>query len=336
MQNRVTIYDVAKAADVSLATVSRVINNNPAVKESTRKIVEETMKSLGYRPNEVARGLALAKSTNICIITASNMIQLNEKLMKGVMDVARIYKYNIFLHTVSKGITNMEDIIENIIKRQINGVILFKGQFSDKELSLFEENDIPVIVIGTYVDIQKYENLGNVYVDFEEIGHEIAKKYLDQNIDDIGFVFDIIHEKTSQLIVNGIQNAFHEKGKHFDRIIRYEVENDSSFFPLKERFKNTNPSKLWITIRDTHALALVQAYMEQGYEIPNDFEVINVLDSKYLHMCHPQITSYGIPDYDMGAIGCRLLTKLLEKKDLKDLQIKVSQFLYERETTKNR
>ena len=62
---KVTIYEVAKESNVSLATVSRVINGSSVVKEDTRKRVEEAINKLGYRPNAIAQGLALSRTTTV-------------------------------------------------------------------------------------------------------------------------------------------------------------------------------------------------------------------------------------------------------------------------------
>ena len=69
LKDRVTIYEVAKTAKVSLATVSRVINNKGNVTESTQKRVEEAIQKLGYKPSSLAQSLATSKTTNIAIIT---------------------------------------------------------------------------------------------------------------------------------------------------------------------------------------------------------------------------------------------------------------------------
>ncbi|MGL4819664.1 MAG: LacI family DNA-binding transcriptional regulator, partial [Bacilli bacterium] len=66
--NNITIYDVARVASVSMATVSRVVNGNPNVKPTTRKKVLDAIEELGYRPNAVARGLASKKTTTVGVI----------------------------------------------------------------------------------------------------------------------------------------------------------------------------------------------------------------------------------------------------------------------------
>src|SRR5699024_6516660 len=97
IEMNVTIYDVAREANVSMATVSRVVNGNPNVKPTTRKKVLRTIERLGYRPNAVARGLASKKTTTVgTIITDISSIFFSE-LARGIEDIATMYKYNIML-----------------------------------------------------------------------------------------------------------------------------------------------------------------------------------------------------------------------------------------------
>lgn len=329
MKNRATIYDVAKAADVSLATVSRVVNNNAVVKQETRERVEEAMKRLGYRPNELARGLASSKTTNICIVTNSNFLQYNQKIVGGIMNIAKIYNYNVFVHAVSRGITEMEDIVEEIVKKRIDGVILFKGHFSTSELEMLENNQIPVVIIGSYINVSDFEHIANVYVDYEKLGYDLAKKYLEKNIEDICVIRDHINVTICSLMIEGIQKAYKEFGKSFENILMYENEDI-----LEEQLKTIKPAKVMVTIRDLHAFMVLNSFEKQGYTCPDDYELINILDSKYLNMYRPLVSSYSIPEYDMGAFGCRLLTKLLDEKELVESQVELSHFFLKRETTK--
>ena len=121
---KITVYDVAKEANVSLATVSRVMNGSSVVKEATRVKVEEAIARLGYRPNALAQGLALQRTTTIGLIFPE-AINLTGQLLNGLCDVAKIYNYNISLHTVSEGITNIQEVIDGVIKSRVDGVIIF-------------------------------------------------------------------------------------------------------------------------------------------------------------------------------------------------------------------
>ena len=91
----VTIYDVAREAGVSMATVSRVVNGNKNVKENTRKKVLEVIDRLDYRPNAVARGLASKKTTTVGVVIPNITNGYFSTLAKGIDDIAEMYNLNI-------------------------------------------------------------------------------------------------------------------------------------------------------------------------------------------------------------------------------------------------
>ena len=88
---RNTINDVAKEADVSLATVSRVINDSNVEREATRMRVQQAIEKLGYKPNAIAQGLALSKTTTISIVMSEKLFAYFAKSLNCLMDVAKIY-----------------------------------------------------------------------------------------------------------------------------------------------------------------------------------------------------------------------------------------------------
>src|SRR5699024_10769062 len=93
----ITIYDVAREANVSMATVSRVVNGNANVKQTTRKKVLRTNEELGYRPNAVARGIASKKTTTVGAIIPDISSTFFSELARGIEDIASMYNYNIIL-----------------------------------------------------------------------------------------------------------------------------------------------------------------------------------------------------------------------------------------------
>ena len=87
---KITIYEVARESNVSLATVSRVINGSSVVKEETRKRVEEAINKLGYRPNAIAQGLALSKTTTVGLIIPSTSISFSGRVINGQIGRAHV------------------------------------------------------------------------------------------------------------------------------------------------------------------------------------------------------------------------------------------------------
>ena len=112
----VTIYDVAKKANVSMATVSRVINGNTNVKPITRQKVLHAIEELGFRPNAVARGLASRKTTSVGVIIPDVANLFIADLARGIEDIATMYKYHIILSSSDQQKTKEIDTISAIFR----------------------------------------------------------------------------------------------------------------------------------------------------------------------------------------------------------------------------
>ena len=128
-----TIYDVAGAARVSLATVSRVLNNPEKVNEATRTRVLEVIQQLGYRPNAIARGLASRKTTTVGVIVSDVSRASVSQMIGGIMDIAKQYSYSIKIFSMH-GEKNLNDFIRAVISEQVDGVILLNDELDQNQL----------------------------------------------------------------------------------------------------------------------------------------------------------------------------------------------------------
>lgn len=305
---RITIYDVAKEAEVSLATVSRVINGSEVVREDTRLKVQEAIEKLGYKPNAIAQGLALQKTTTIALVVPEASFFYTGQLINGLIDVAKIYNYNIVLHTTTEGISRTNDIIETIIKSRVDGVIIFNDKLAKEELTTLTNYQVPIVVIGNRIIA---DNICSVYVDYSKLVYEFAEKYIKKGKTNIALVEDRKNPAMIRQLNEGLQKVFADNGLTFDNFIEIPKEYRSSYVFLKEYFQ-TNKHDLIITYRDSQAMAVINTTKELGLSIPEDLELVCILDSKYNSMARPQISGFKIPDYDLGAVSMRVMTKMLQ------------------------
>ncbi|WP_075876331.1 LacI family DNA-binding transcriptional regulator [Merdibacter massiliensis] len=328
---RITIYDVAKEADVSLATVSRVINGSEVVREDTRVKVQEAIEKLGYKPNAIAQGLALQKTTTIAVVMPESSFFYTGGILNGLLDTAKIYKYNIMLHSTSAGINEMTDVIESIIKSRVDGVVIFNDKLDQDELNTLNHYNVPIVVIGNRMS---EETIGSVYVDYATLAYNFANECIAAGKTDISLVEDRKNPSMINQILEGLNRAFTEHGLTFDKFIRIPKEYRSSYLFLSDYYKNNQPAKVIMTYRDSQAIAVLNASKEAGFTIPKDAELVCVLDSKYNAMQRPQISAFKIPDYDMGAMSMRLLTKMLHEGDeILNKEMELSYVYIPRQTT---
>ncbi len=328
---RITIYDVAKEADVSLATVSRVINGSDVVREDTRVKVQEAIEKLGYKPNAIAQGLALQKTTTIAIVMPESSFFYTGGILNGLLDTAKIYKYNIMLHSTSAGINEMTDVIESIIKSRVDGVVIFNDKLDQDELNTLNHYNVPIVVIGNRMS---EDTIGSVYIDYATLAYDFACECIAAGKTDISLVEDRKNPSMINQILEGLKRAFDEHGMKFEKFINIPKEYRSSYVFLTDYYKSHKPAKVIMAYRDSQAIAVLNATKEAGYSIPEDAELVCILDSKYNAMQRPQISAFKIPDYDMGAMSMRLLTKMLHEEDeLLSKEMELSYVFIPRQTT---
>ncbi len=328
---RVTIYDVAREADVSLATVSRVINGSNVVKGPTKERVQAAIDKLGYKPNAIAQGLALQKTTTIALVIPEASFTYTGQIINGLIDVAKIYNYNIMLHTITEGITDINEVIEDIIKSRVDGVILYNDKVMISEMSELSKYSIPIVVIGNKA---KGEHLSSVYVDIKKAVFELTTKYLEEGKTKIAIIEDRKNRYSTEQMIAGAEKAFTAKGLTFDGFLQIPSDSRTSYMFLS-RWLKENKYDLLIGNRDSQAMAAVNAARENNIRVPEDMEVVCVIDTKYNTVMRPQISSFSIPSYDLGAVSMRVMTKMLQNDNESNKEIELSYLFTPRQTTIN-
>ncbi len=155
----ITIYDVAREADVSMATVSRVVNGNPNVKPATRKKVLEVIDRLDYRPNAVARGLASKKTTTVGVIIPDVTNVYFSSLARGIDDVASMYKYNIILANSDANEQKELQVLNTLLAKQVDGIIFMGNKITDELRKQIDKTKTPVVLAGSLDDKEEFESV---------------------------------------------------------------------------------------------------------------------------------------------------------------------------------
>src|SRR6185312_11473880 len=145
----VTIYDVAREANVSMATVSRVVNGNPNVKPVTRKKVLDVIDRLGYRPNAVARGLASKKTTTVGVIIPDISSIFFAELARGIEDIATMYNYNIILSNSDQNKDKELHLINAMLGKQVDGLVFMGGKITEDHIREFKTSSVPIALAAT-------------------------------------------------------------------------------------------------------------------------------------------------------------------------------------------
>jgi len=311
MSSKITIYDVARKADVSLATVSRVLNNPSRVKEKTRTRVLEVIKELGYRPNAIARGLASRRSTNIGLIVPTLSRASISEMTNGIADIADKYRYSVFLNVTHNENELQTDSWENMIASQVDGVLLASDKLDEDQLARLLDETVPTVLLG-FKDSQS--RVPAVLIDYEVAAYEATKKLIANGNKDIAFLTVYDEIETVPEKVAGYNRALKEAGLK-PRILKFDDKFDKALPEFQTFFANEKAPDAALAIRDSLAVGFMNAGIDAGLDVPNDLEVVGFQNTLYSLMSRPQLSTVTVPTYDIGAVAMRLLTKLMNRED---------------------
>ncbi|MED3622769.1 catabolite control protein A [Neobacillus thermocopriae] len=332
--NNITIYDVAREANVSMATVSRVVNGNPNVKPVTRKKVLEVIERLGYRPNAVARGLASKKTTTVGVIIPDISNIFFAELARGIEDIATMYKYNIILSNSDQNKDKELHLFNTMLGKQVDGIVFMSGNITPDHVAEFEKSPVPIVLAGS---IEESEKIPSVNIDYEQATYDSVKEFIDRGHKHIAFVIGPLYEPdiTSKKL-NGYKKALAEANIPFNEefIIEGDYSYDSGIEAFEKLLELPNRPTAILVGADEMALGVVHGAEDKGYRIPDDFEVITSDNTRLSLMVRPQLTTIVQPLYDIGAVAMRLLTKLMNKEKVTDHIVVLPHRIEHRQSTK--
>lgn len=328
----ITIYDVAREANVSMATVSRVVNGNPNVKPTTRKKVLEVIDRLDYRPNAVARGLASKKTTTVGVIVPDVTNLYFSSLARGIDDIATMYKYNIILANSDQNDQKEIQVLNTLLAKQVDGIIYMGHKITDEMRAEFSRSKTPVVLAGT---VDPDAQVGSVNIDYTEATEQVITQLIAKGNKKIAFVSGALTEPINGIYrMNGYKKALKKAGINFDEKLVFETEY--SYQAGEEMYNKL--AKVGATAAfvgdDELAIGILNGALDHGIKIPEKFEVVTSNNSKLTEMVRPRLTTITQPLYDIGAVSMRLLTKLMNKEEVEEKTIILPHNIADRGTTK--
>ncbi|PLR68574.1 MULTISPECIES: catabolite control protein A [Bacillaceae] len=333
--NNITIYDVAREANVSMATVSRVVNGNPNVKPTTRKKVSEAIDRLGYRPNAVARGLASKKTTTVGVIIPDISSTFYAELARGIEDIATMYKYNIILSNSDQNRDKELHLLNTMLGKQVDGIVFMGGNITDEHVEEFKRSPVP-IVLAASIDLN--EVTPSVNINYEQATFDAVSMLIEKGHKRIGYVTGPMEEPINkEKKMSGYRRALTEAGLSIDEdlITEGDYTYDSGLEAFEKISELSNKPTAIFAGTDEMALGVVHAAQDNGYVIPNDIEIIGFDNTKLATMVRPQLTTVVQPTYDIGAVAMRLLTKLMNKEEVENHIVELPHRIEVRQSTKS-
>jgi DNA-binding LacI/PurR family transcriptional regulator len=308
----VTIYDVAKQADVGVGTVSRVLNNHPQVSPETRQRVLSVIESLNYRPSALAQRFSRRKTLSIGVIAVFFTRPSVIERLRGMEAVAAARDYDLIVYNVETPAKRDAIFRATADSRRVDGLVVISLTPGDDDVERWRNAGVPVVLVDT-----QHPALSSIVVDDVQGGYRAGQHLIELGHRRIAFVGDPIHSAfsftSSQDRLSGMQQAlvehdipfcatYHRTGEHGQEPARVLTHHLLAL---------DKPPTAVFAASDTQALGVMQAAREQGLRIPEDLSVIGFDDieiAEYL-----DLTTIRQPLFESGYRGIDLLLPSAEQ-----------------------
>ncbi len=309
MEKSVTVKEVALAAKVSTATVSRVLNrtwsNVPISKETIRK-VRAAAKKLGYHSNFLARCLRTQKSQTVGLVVADIRDPYFTEIIAGIEKAATELGYLYLLSSAEDNPRREKMYLDIFRLKRVDGIIIAgaPGNLDDSAIQELYDAKVPIVLVG-----RSFPNpqVAAVTVD-NRIGSELAMKHL----------LELGHERIAHISVGAgkpdgrcrleaycrmIKNA----GLAYDSslVIESGAKPEDGYLGMKKLLKLKKPATAVFCYNDRLAMGVLKACREVKLSVPEDISVVGFDDLDLCEYTVPPLTTIRLPRFDMGYLAMK-------------------------------
>lgn len=312
---QVSIKKVAALAGVSIATVSRCINDPARVKERTRIRVQEAILKTGYSPNTIAQSFRRGRTNVIMVVLPSIGDPFFTDVMKGIRSVVSTRGYSIIINETNFNTMTAEEVGAIVVSRQADGFILLASSFpfGSEVLNRAGTRSRP-IVIGCETISASLADFPSVHIDNVAASQDATKYLISRGHRKIAFISG---QKTSLLTKDrefGYRSAMHKKGLTVDEgwVIEGGLSIDGAIKACRQLLNYPNRPTAIFCANDEMAIGCMHEIKNEGLSVPGDISVMGFDDIRYAEVVDPALTTIAQPAEEIGERVAYRLFKAIE------------------------
>jgi len=309
-QSVVTINHVAEMAEVSIATVSRVLNNDPAVRPQTRERIVEVMEKLRYRPNLLARQFRKKTTRMVGVVIPDISGPFFARVVKGIENIADQHGYQVVL-TEGKQPDKFLQAVGTFAERKAEGALLMISKLGNREVEFLDSLPLPTVLMS-----QDYSSntLPSINIDNEAAAFCITRYLLEKGYHSIAFLGGPSDDSVAvQKRLKGYRRALSERGitppQHFIRFGQFSVT--SGYKNCLHLLAGGEPPHAIFAANDDIAIGTIKALQKKGFSVPQNVAVAGFDDLPVSAYISPSLTTVHQPKYRLGIEGMKLLLQLI-------------------------
>lgn len=317
MSEKITIYDIAKRLNITAATVSRALNNNPKIKESTRKLVIETAAAMNYKQNRLALALQSGRSNNIGVIVPRIDSNFFASVIRGIEEELHPHGFQVIICQTHEDPKRENENLHTLLDAQVDGILMSVTDVSNENDAAFRHivnNNVPLIFFDRKKDIS---GVSSVTIDDFKGGYETTKHLIDQGCKSIAHFSG---DQSLEIFKNrflGYKQALLDNGLPFDEkyVIQSKSSVDAGKIALNTLMQYDTPPDAIFSSSDFAALGAIQELRAREINIPADFCVAGFSNEPFTKFMELSITSVDQSPLEMGKMAARVFLEQMDKTD---------------------
>ncbi|WP_085524570.1 LacI family DNA-binding transcriptional regulator [Tuberibacillus sp. Marseille-P3662] len=315
-----TIYDVAKEANVSIATVSKVINGTGRIGEKTRRKVLLAMKELNYHPSLVASALTGKKTGTIGLLIPDISNPFYAELAKKIEDRSHELGLSVVMCNTDYDEEKEEKYISLLIRKNVDGVIFSSGFKTVSLIQDIVDQNIPVALLAQ--EIPRLA-LGTVAIDDYLGGYEAMNHLLSLGHKNVAIIAENVH--SSDLRLNAYRDALKEVGidVHDQYIVRTNASISNGKSCADHFFNLSVPPTAIFACNDLLAAGVMQMAGERGIKVPEELSISGFDNTILSTSSAPTLTTIAQPTEEMGNRVVDMLVEEIQGKGASKQRIKL-------------
>jgi LacI family transcriptional regulator, repressor for deo operon, udp, cdd, tsx, nupC, and nupG len=306
-----TIHDVAARAEVSTATVSRVLSNPEKVSEATRRRVLKAVAALGYSPNAAAKSLRTLTTRKLLVTVPDIANPFFSLIIQGIEEAAVREGYSVVLGDTHHDAQREERYGEMLLRREVDGLIFLGHSMSKSVSATMKKNHLAPIVNGC----EYSPNLGvpSAHVDNEAAAHEAMSHLYGLGHRHIGVLTGPLASPLSRDRLRGVQSCAKENGAGRQvMVVNGDFSIESGIAGAARLLAQQTAPTAVFCFNDEMAIGVLDYANRVGRSVPESLSVIGFDDIRFARYMRPALTTISQPMLDIGRETVRLLLGVLQ------------------------
>lgn len=314
-EKEVTIYDLARKLNISIATVSRALKDDPVVSKKTKKKIADLAEEMGYRSNHFARNLRNQRTNTIGVIVPRLNSYFMSTVIAGIESVANKEGYNLIISQSSESFEKEMASAKTMFNNRVDGLLVSLA-YDTEDLTHFDsffKRKIPLIFFDRVVE---HENCTNILIDNRKAAYEATAHLIKQGCKKIVHITATPKRNVYVDRLQGYKQALADNDISFqdDYVIISNLSQEAGVVAADQILKMDPLPDAVFVANDNCAVGCMLAIKQAGIKIPQDMAFVGFNNDPVSKVIEPNLTTINYPGYEMGEVAARNLINHLSGK----------------------